>query len=108
MCLFFIFTYKRNNNLFSEIYEHFSEIYEHFSEIYEHFLKIHMLSISHLNFICLTCGPLRLSCVFLANYTKMPNELWSMWTYIFYKNDEDGSMFIITATIMLHICHVID
>ena len=36
------------------------------SEIYEHHLEIHILFTSHS--CALTYGPLRLSCVFLANY----------------------------------------
>ena len=71
--LFFTYTHKRNNATAA------------FSEIYEHFLKIHMLltSLSHLNLMCFGIWAIKsLSCVFLADY--MPNELWSIWTYILF------------------------
>ena len=62
---FFTYIHKRNNAT------------ETFSEIYEHILKIHKLFTSLRHLYALTYGPLRLSCVFLANY--VPNELGSIF-----------------------------
>ena len=57
MYLFFTLIHKRNNATVAT-----------FPEIYEHFPEIHILFTSH---SCDLHGPLRLSCVFLANYIVM-------------------------------------